>query len=87
MNHPDIPAEQAYFDRLYARLDDEIASARRRLGEVRMETVGGHHQSRQERDAFAEHLEKRIEGLRVHQRDDLCFGRIDLADGLSLIHI
>lgn len=81
MTHPDIPDEQAYFDTLYARLDDELEHTRRRLEEVRLESVGGHHQSRQERDAFAQHLEDRLDGLKVHQRDDLCFGRIDLADG------
>ncbi len=84
MAHPDLPDEQRYLDRLHARLEEEIERAERRLRGVRFQQVGGLHQSRFEREAFAGHLEERVATLRAHRRDDLCFGRIDLEDGRSL---
>lgn len=81
MTHPDLDDEQRYFDRLYRTLDEEIARVEGRLQSVRVEKVGGHGQSRFERDAFAGHLEDRRAAFRAHRRDDLCFGRIDLEDG------
>ncbi|MBI2169061.1 MAG: ATP-binding domain-containing protein [Actinobacteria bacterium] len=84
MTHPDTDAEQAYFDALYARLDDEIAKVEERLAEVRLSSPGGQHQARFEREVFAGHLEERASMLRAQRRDDLCFGRIDLLDGSHL---
>lgn len=81
MTHPDLPAEQAHLDRIYARLDAEIDATRRRLTSVRGQRVGGLHQARFEREAFAGHLEDRLSALLAQRRDDLCFGRIDMASG------
>ncbi|HLG00039.1 MAG TPA: ATP-binding domain-containing protein [Acidimicrobiia bacterium] len=81
MSHPDLGAEQRHFDRLYQKLDEEIAHVEGRLQDVRVQRVGGHGQARFERDAFAGHLEDRMAAFRAHRRDDLCFGRIDLDDG------
>lgn len=81
MTHPDLAAEQAHLDRIYARLDAEIESTRSRLAGVRGQKVGGLHQARFEREAFAGHLEDRLGALLAQRRDDLCFGRIDMATG------
>jgi len=64
---------------LYARLDALTRDTERRLNQVRREDVGGNHQARSERDAFARLHEDRLTQLRdVDAR--LVFGRL-LLDG------
>ncbi len=75
-SHPDLPAEQAYIDRAYDRLD-----AMRRAAEDLRDSVieagkGGTHQARVERDVFVQTGLQRLEQLELG-RSALCFGRID----------
>nr|WP_218870459.1 UvrD-helicase domain-containing protein [Herbiconiux flava] len=71
--------EREYVSGLYQRLDGLRADAERELAAVRRESVGGNHQSRSERDAFARAYEDRIGQLReVGER--LAFGRLELAE-------
>ena len=75
--HSELEREQKYSAKLYARLDDLLAEARLRLADVRRRDVGGNHQSRSERDAFARIYEDRIATLReITER--LAFGRVEL---------
>lgn len=63
---------------LYARLDELRAHAEQQLVQIRAQDVGGSHQHRSERDAYARLYEDRILQLRdVHDR--LAFGRLELA--------
>ncbi|TAM69579.1 MAG: AAA family ATPase [Microbacteriaceae bacterium] len=69
---------------LYARLDALTRDTERRLVEVRRQNVGGNHQARSERDAFARLHEDRLSQLRdVDAR--LVFGRLLLesSDGAA----
>ena len=77
---PEIAAEQAYVDILYARLDALRERAARQLTEVRRSGAVGTPQARSERDAFATLYENRLAQLRAVE-DRLCFGRLDLSDG------
>lgn len=72
-------AEQAYLDRLYARLDDLRRHTEQSLAAVRR-SGGGSPQNRSERDAFATLHEQRLSQLRAVE-DRLCFGRLDLRGG------
>jgi len=75
----EIDRERAYVDGLFGRLDDLTEDARRRLVETRRISVGGNHQSRSERDAYARLYEDTIATLeRVGDR--LVFGRLDVAE-------
>ncbi|MFJ3384112.1 MULTISPECIES: HelD family protein [unclassified Curtobacterium] len=80
MSEPtEIDRERAYVDGLFARLDELTAEAEQRLAETRRQAVGGNHQSRSERDAFAKLYEDTIQTLeRVGDR--LVFGRLEVAD-------
>ncbi|MGD8196169.1 HelD family protein [Herbiconiux sp. P18] len=79
MVNEELARERDYVAGLYARLDDLRAEAERELAVVRRESVGGNHQSRSERDAFARAYEDRIAQLReVGER--LAFGRLELLD-------
>ncbi|WPO84737.1 UvrD-helicase domain-containing protein [Herbiconiux sp. KACC 21604] len=79
MADSELAGEREYVAGLYARLDGLRAEAERELASVRRESVGGNHQSRSERDAFARVYEDRIRQLRdVGER--LAFGRLELAD-------
>jgi DNA helicase IV len=75
----ELERERDYVGGLYARLDGLKAEAERELAQVRRESVGGNHQSRSERDAFARVYEDRIAQLReVGER--LAFGRLELLE-------
>ncbi|MCM6763676.1 UvrD-helicase domain-containing protein [Rathayibacter sp. ZW T2_19] len=75
----ELTREREYVAGLYARLDELIAQARRALDTVRIQSVGGNHQSRSERDAYARLYEDRIRTLSGAD-DRLAFGRLTLAD-------
>nr|BFF14460.1 hypothetical protein GCM10025699_57630 [Microbacterium flavescens] len=73
----ELDRERAYVGTLYTRLDELKADARVRLEGVRRESVGGNHQSRSERDAYARLYEDTIAQLgAVDER--LAFGRLEL---------
>ena len=76
----ELDRERDYVGRLYARLDALRDDARAQLEGVQHGAVGGTHQARTERDAFA-----RLYGDRISQLDEvedrLAFGRLELADG------
>ncbi|WP_209324699.1 HelD family protein [Brevibacterium renqingii] len=75
----EIRVEQAKLDELYARLDELREETTARLGTVRISEVGGNHQHRTERDAFATLYEDQL--IRLDSAEEgLCFGRLDLVD-------
>ncbi|MDN4647829.1 HelD family protein [Curtobacterium sp. PsM8] len=75
----EIDRERGYVDGLFHRLDELTAEAAQRLAETRRQTVGGNHQSRTERDAFARLYEDTVATLeRVGDR--LVFGRLEVQD-------
>ncbi len=80
MSEPtEIDRERGYVDGLFARLDELTAEAEQRLAEVRRQAVGGNHQSRSERDAYARLYEDTIATLdRVGDR--LVFGRLEVSE-------
>lgn len=80
MSEPtEIDRERGYVDGLFARLDELTAEAVQRLSETRRQAVGGNHQSRSERDAFARLYEDTIATLdRVGDR--LVFGRLEVSE-------
>ncbi|WP_175481268.1 hypothetical protein, partial [Curtobacterium sp. MMLR14_010] len=64
MSEPtEIDRERTYVDGLFVRLDELTAEAEQRLAETRRQAVGGNHQSRSERDAFARLYEDTIHTL------------------------
>jgi len=80
VSSPELEREREYVATLYQRLDALRAEASRQLEDVQRESVGGTHQARSERDAFARMYEDRIAQLgEVDER--LAFGRLDLEDG------
>ncbi|HZT65913.1 MAG TPA: ATP-binding domain-containing protein [Acidimicrobiales bacterium] len=76
--HPDLPAEQAYIDRAYERLEAMRESARQMIRAVIGLGKGGTHQAREERDVIVRTSLQRLERLDIG-REALCFGRIDRA--------
>lgn len=75
----ELENERAYVAVLYARLDTLRREAREALVRVRRDDVGGNHQSRSERDAYARLYEDRLVQLdEVDER--LAFGRLELTD-------
>lgn len=75
----EIHVEQNKLDELYARLDELRDETTARLGTVRISEVGGNHQHRSERDAFATMYEDQL--IRLNSAEDgLCFGRLDFKD-------
>ena len=73
----ELERERAHVARLYNRLDDLLHEETKRLDSIRSQTVGGNHQMRSERDAFARMHEDRLVQLRdVDAR--LVFGRLRL---------
>jgi DNA helicase IV len=71
----ELDRERAYVAGLYERLDGLRREATQRLAGVRAQSVGGNHQMRSERDAFARLHEDRLLQLRdVDSR--LVFGRL-----------
>ncbi len=77
MAHPDVPAEQAYLDRSYARLEVVRAETQAHLREAFRER-GGTFQSYTERDIRVRNSLNRLEKLQLG-REALIFGRIDRA--------
>jgi DNA helicase IV len=75
----EIDRERATVDGLFSRLDELVADAEVRLAQTRRQAVGGNHQSRSERDAFARLYEDTIQTL-AHVGDRLVFGRLEVAD-------
>ena len=75
MAHPDVPAEQAYLDRAYDRLEAVRAETQVRLKEAFREK-GGTFQSYTERDIRVRNSLNRLEKLQLG-REALIFGRID----------
>ena len=79
MASTELEREQEYVRALYARLDLLQHEAVEQLTLVRRQNVGGNHQSRSERDAFARIYEDRIVQLRdIGER--LAFGRLHLVE-------
>ncbi|XAO70490.1 ATP-binding domain-containing protein [Diaminobutyricibacter sp. McL0608] len=71
----ELERERAVVTALYERLDALRAETGQRLADVRRESVGGNHQARSERDAFAALYEDQLAQLReVDAR--LVFGRL-----------
>ncbi|MGO2648619.1 MAG: hypothetical protein ACTH96_10620, partial [Brevibacterium aurantiacum] len=64
----EIRVEQVKLDELYARLDELRDEATARLGKVRISEVGGNHQHRSERDAFATLYEDQL--IRLNSAED-----------------
>ncbi|HUC14464.1 MAG TPA: AAA family ATPase [Acidimicrobiales bacterium] len=77
MAHPDLPAEQAYIDRAYERLEAVRAETEAQLREAFRER-GGTFQSFTERDIRVRNGLNRLEKLQLG-REALIFGRIDRA--------
>ncbi|RFA09530.1 AAA family ATPase [Subtercola boreus] len=74
----ELDRERDYVAKLYARLDDLRSDAQRQLERVHRQDVGGNHQSRSERDAFARVFEDRI--VQLNEVDErLAFGRLEAA--------
>jgi DNA helicase IV len=78
----ELERERNYVATLYARLDALRDDARVQLEGVQRGAVGGTHQARTERDAFARLYEDRIAQL-GEVEDHLAFGRLDLEGGIS----
>ncbi len=76
MAHPDLPAEQAYLDRAYRRLETVRAETEARLREAFGEERGGTFQSYTERDIRVRNSLSRLEKLELGH-EALIFGRID----------
>ena len=75
----ELDRERDYVATLYARLDELRADAQRQLERVHRQDVGGNHQSRSERDAFARVFEDRI--VQLNEVDErLAFGRLEVAE-------
>ena len=79
MHESELDRERAVVEGLYERLDALRAETADRLTRVRRESVGGNHQARSERDAFARLYEDQLIQLRdVDAR--LVFGRLLLEE-------
>jgi DNA helicase IV len=78
----ELEREQRHLDVVYGRVDELSVTAEAQLREVQRQGASGTHQSRSERDSFAQTLAGRLSQLRSVQ-DRLCFGRLDLRDGQS----
>jgi DNA helicase IV len=77
---PELEREREYVATLYQRLDALRAETHAQLEGVQRTSVGGTHQARTERDAFARMYEDRIAQLsEVDER--LAFGRLEFDDG------
>jgi DNA helicase IV len=80
VSSPELERERDYVAGLYRRLDALRAETRDQLESVQRTSVGGGHQARTERDAFARLYEDRIAQLsEVDER--LAFGRLEFSDG------
>ena len=72
----EIAREQAYADRLYARLDELIAQVEGNLEGIQASQHASTHQNRSERDSFMALYEDRLALLRSVARS-VVFGRLD----------
>lgn len=84
MPETEFDRESAVVAGLYERLDALRSQAASRLAAVRAQPVGGNHQARSERDAFARLFEDRMLALRDVD-DRLVFGRLQ-REGTDGIH-
>ncbi|MDN5853611.1 MAG: AAA family ATPase, partial [Actinomycetia bacterium] len=76
----EIEHEQAYVDRVYARLDEASRTARSLVTEGYARASVGHEGALVERDAMVYQASKRLAALDA-AHDGLVFGRLDLVDG------
>ncbi|MEY2475889.1 MAG: hypothetical protein QOG87_1204 [Actinomycetota bacterium] len=83
MPHPELTREQAHVDRSYDRLDALVTEAAATAAEARADTTTS-QQGRRERDILAATAARRSRQLRIGEQP-LCFGRLDLDDGESLV--
>lgn len=74
-----IALEQRYADRVYARIDEQIARLETQLSGVIGAQTASTHQNRSERDSFATFYEDRI-GLLRSVSSNAIFGRLDRSD-------
>ncbi|HVE94130.1 MAG TPA: ATP-binding domain-containing protein [Acidimicrobiales bacterium] len=79
--HPELEAEQAYLDRVYARLAAQRAEASAQLYDVLLQGKGT-PQSVHEREIVAERTQARMAQLDIGHLP-VCFGRIDRDDSPS----
>jgi DNA helicase IV len=78
----ELERERNYVATLYARLDALRGETRQQLEGVQHDSVGGTHQARSERDAFARMYEDRLAQLsEVDER--LAFGRLEFDTGVK----
>jgi DNA helicase IV len=75
----ELDRERDYVSTLYERLDALKAEAREKLASTRRDAVGGNHQSRSERDAYARLYEDTLAQL-GEVDDRLAFGRLELRE-------
>ncbi|MGO2822876.1 MAG: HelD family protein [Brachybacterium alimentarium] len=75
----EIAREQAYADRLYARLDELIIQVQSNLDDIQGSQHASTHQNRSERDSFMALYEDRLALLRSVARS-VVFGRLDMDD-------
>ncbi|GAA1488527.1 HelD family protein [Brachybacterium sacelli] len=75
----EIAREQAYADRLYARLDELIEQVEGNLERIQASQHASTHQNRSERDSFMALYEDRLALLRSVARS-VVFGRLDTDD-------
>lgn len=85
MLETELARERAYVGGLYARLDELTEQAQGALEEVRRSNVGGNHQSRSERDAYARLYEDRVAQL-AGAGDRLAFGRLDMQTDADAVY-
>ncbi|GAA0404355.1 DNA helicase [Acrocarpospora corrugata] len=79
----ELAREQQYVATLYERLDVLRVRTRGQLdGVLAQGAAGGTHQNRSERDSFADMYASRLARLWAVEHG-LCFGRLDLAEGVS----
>ena len=74
-----IALEQRYSDRVYARIDEQIARLETQHSSVIGAQTASTHQNRSERDSFATFYEDRI-GLLRSVSSNAIFGRLDRSD-------
>lgn len=74
-----IGLEQAYADRLYARVDELMEQMSRNLDDAQHSQSASTHQNRSERDAFVALYEDRLALLRAASHN-VVFGRLDTDD-------
>lgn len=74
----ELERERSHLDGLYRRLDELAGRTRDQLAAIRRLDVGGSHQGRSERDAFARLYEDRLRQY-AEASERLAFGRLEVA--------